>query len=889
MRPLRPSLPLALCALALVAWPACRRRHGAPRPAASLRRVAWRAHPRGGLSVRVDAERALRGAVRIEGDRVASPPWPASPFVAVARGDGGAWLFAAEDGTLYRAPTFTGALAVTGAIVGRAAPAVGDVAAFVQPRSNGALFVVDALRRAWASDGASAPRRLPLERVVGGAFTSAREALAVVEPGVLVASRDGGARFEPVALPRGVALSVDVDGDDVFVRTTEAVLRWRDGALTAAAARPPRLRNALDDRASASLARANGDGPEVPARAAQLVANPDKTVSVLRGDVVVTLDPRTGAERSRVAAPGEDCALVRVAEGLRAVCRHGGWATAVFALRDGASAWTTLRDELRAEPMGRFAFDPRSRRWVVAAPCAQRPVGDPRLLCAYDDVGVTTEHRAPFAALPVAMGDGVALVLDAEATGGDSTEAVVLRDGAFARLDLPMSPASARTATFDGRAIVAWDLDPATARVRALLRAEPRGAAYTWRRVEVPAGADRAVFTAEGAAFVVGRDASLLAESERGGPFRPLPSPVVGDARGLALAPDGEVFCAGPWCRFGAELTLSTAARAAPPVLTRADFAAPPPPRGDRPWIRCAPGGPNVDGPELDHGAAYTGYALRAAVVGESVNLTWEGSTLQGAASVRWPGAGALHAIGAAHATRPAALLERCASDGCSYAFARPGALTPLDLRRPHPHTVSLVAMEDGWVVRADEVRDGVGVVSLIDLSPQGAVRASRTYALAEDPTRAAVGALGARAGLWMRTTGDAMRFVALDARADEAATTVREVHAPCAPGAAREGYARLSYDVSLARGEGWFVEGGEWAVESVLHVASGATCVAAFGAGEPREEPEDDEAERGRTRVRSVVLRAAEGGRFEGRAWAGRLILPQRCALDARSDARGP
>jgi len=820
----------------------------------------------------------------VEGDRASSPPWPASPFVAVARGADGAWLFAAEDGTLYRAPTFTGALTVTGAIDGRAAPAVGDGVAVVQPRSNGALFVVDAQRRSWASDGSSAPRRLPLERVIGGAFTSAREALAVLEPGVLVVSRDGGARFEPVALPGGGALSTDVDGDDVFVRTTEAVLRWRDEALAPAAdARPPRLRNALDGRVSAALARAEEGRSEVPRRAAELVANPDKTVSVLRHDVVVTLDPRTGAERSRVAAPGEDCALVRVAEGLRAVCRHGGWAVAAFALPDGAAAWTTLRDELRAEPMGHYAFDPRSRRWVVAAPCAQRTVGDPRLLCAYDDVGVTTEHRAPFAALPVAMRDGVALVLDAEATSGDRTEAVLLRDGAFARLDLPMSPASARTATFDGRAIVAWDIDPTTARVRALLRAEPQGAAYLWRRVEVPAGASRAVFTAEGAAFVVGRDAALLAVSERGGPFRPLPSPVVGDARGHALALDGEVFCAGPWCRFGADLTLSTVGRAAPPLLTRAEAAAAPPPRGDRPWIRCAPGGPNADGPELDHGAAYTGYALRAAVVGETVNLTWEGSTLQGAASVRWPGGGPVRAIGAAHATRPAALLERCASDGCSYALAMPGALTPLDLRRPHPNTVSLVAMEDGWVVRADEVRDGVGMVALIDLSPQGAVRASRTYALAEDPTRAAVGAMGARAGLWVRTRDGGMRFVALDARAGEAATTAREVHAPCAPGAAREGYARLSYDVSLARGEGWFVEGGEWAVESVLHVANGATCVAAFGGGEPREEPENDEAERGRTRVRSVLLRAAEGGRFEGRAWAGRLILPQRCTLDDR------
>jgi hypothetical protein len=878
VRPLRASL--TLCALALVAHPACRRRHRAARPAAS--RIAWSAQPPDGLAIRVDAERLLRGAVRVEGDRVAAPPWPASPLVAVARAADNLWLFAAEDGTLYRAPTFTGPLAVTGAIEGRAAALVGEGVAFLQPRSNGTLFVVDTQRGAWASDATSAPRRLPLERVVSGAFVTPSEALAVVEPGALRVSRDGGAHFEPVALPTGVALSVDVDGDDVFVRTTDAILRWRDGALSPVAdARTPRERNALDPRTTAALAHVNEGAPAIPLRATQLVANPNGTVSVARGSDVVTVDPRTGAERSRVAAPGEDCTLVRVAEGLRAVCRHGGWAVAAFALRDGATAWTTLRDELRAEPMGRFAFDARSRRWVLAAPCVQRTVGDPRTVCAYDDAGVTTEHRAPFAAYPVAMRDGVALILDAEATSGDSTEAVLLRDGAFVRLDLPLNPGSARTATFDGRAIVAWDVDRTTDRLRALVRGEPQGAGYTWRRLGIPAGSVRGVFTAEGTAFVVGPDASLLAVSERGRPFRPLPSPVVGDARGHALALDTDVFCAGPWCRFGANLTLSTATRSAPPLLVRAEVTPAAPPRGARPWIRCTPGGANTDGPELDHGAAYTGYAIRATTAGDAINLRWEGSTLDAAAMVRWPGAGPVHAIGAAHATRPAAVLERCSPAGCDYAFAMPGVLTPLALHRPYPNTVTLIALDDGWVVRADEVRDAVGVVTLLDLSPQGSLRTSRTYALAEDPTRAAVGAMGGRVGLWMRTPVDTMRFIPLDARPDEAVTTVRESHAPCAPDAPHEGYARVAYDVSLARGEGWFVEGGEWAVESVFHVANGETCVAAFGGGEPREEPENEEAERGRTRVRSVVLRAAAGGRFEGRAWAGRLILPQRCTLD--------
>ncbi len=875
----RPAALLALAALSLAA-PACRRRHRrAARPVASASRAAWYATPAGGLAFRVDAERFVRGAVRVEGDRAAAPPWPASALVAAAPIDGGAWLFAGEDGTVYRAPTFTGALAVAGAIEGRAAPPAGEGTAAVNPRSNGALFVVDLDRRAWAADGTNPPRRLPLTRVISGAFVSAREALAVVEPGALVASRDGGQSFAAVALPAGVALSVDVDGDDAFVRTTDGALRWRDGALSPAGdAPPPAARSAPDARVTTALAGVSAGGPPIPAHVGPAVANPDGTVAVFRDGAVVTLDPRTGVERSRVAAPGDDCALARAADGLRAVCRHGGWAVAAFALRGGQ--WATLRDELRAEPMGAFAFDARSRRWVVAAPCAQRPVADPRLLCSYDDAGVPTEHRAPFAVRPVAMGAGTAVVVDAEATRGDSTEAVVLRDGSLRRVVLPLTPESARTMAFDGADVVAWDLDPAADRIRALVRGVWRGDGFEWRRADVPAGAARGAFT-EGVAVVVGSDTSVLAVSERGGPFRALPSPVAGDARGHALAFEGAFFCAGPWCRLGANLALSTVTRAEPPILTRPSVTPADPPRGERPWIRCSPGGPNAPGPELDHGAAYTGYAVRAVTAGEVVNLTWEGATLRGAAMVRWPGAGVAHALGAPHASRPGALLERCAGGGCTYALALPGVLTPLDVRLVHPGAVSLVAMDEGWVVRVDEVRDGVGVVTLLDLSAQGLRRAARTYALADLPSRAAAGSFGGRVGLWVRARGDVMRFTALDAAPDASPVEARESFAACAPGAAHEGEARVPYDIPLARGEGWFVEGGEWAAEAVLHVANGATCLAGFGGGEPREEPEDDEGERGRTKVRSVVLQAAAGGGFEGRAWAGRLMLPQRCALD--------
>ena len=875
----------ALLALSLVFTPACRRRRGGVRHSRP-QGIHWFVAPATGVSVRVDATRFFRGAVRAEGDHVAAPPWTTSPLTATASLDGGRWLFATEDGTLYDAPSFTGPLRIVGSLRGRATPLPGEGPSFVNPTSRGAMFVLDAGRAAWKVDGEGAPSRMPLERVIHGAFVTRDVALAVVEPGLLMASSDGGAHFAVVPVARGVPLSVDVTEQGAVVRTSEGSFAWRDGALGDAVELPaPALRNALDQSALAILQRTSEAMPPVPWAPAAATANPDGTVSVVRGDAVVTLDPRTGAERSRVAAPGEDCTVFRARDGLRALCRHGGWATAVFALADRSTEWSLLRDELRAEPMGATLFDPSSRAWLVAAPCEQRPTLDRHLLCVYGDDGSRRTVSAPFLAVPLAMRAGEALVMDGEATRDGPTHAAILRDGRFTPVTIPLGMYSAQTATLDDRAVIAWELDSARDELVAMHRGEPATSGYTWRRIEVPRGARRGMFASEGRVFVAGGDGSLLARSERGGAFATLPSPVRGGARAHTMDLSGGWFCVGPWCRFGGNLTASFVGNQEALTLTR-DDATPTPPTHLRVqgWLRCGPSGPNADGPDMDHGAAISGYALRVRAVGDVMNVSWFGATLQGAASGRWPGGTTepVRAIGAVNATRPAALLERCTTSACEYAFVSPSGVVPLDLRRSLGGGVSFHAAPDGWLVRSVDLRDGVALVTLLDVTSQGTVRARRTYATGEEPTRTAVGYVGARVGLWVRTSDETLRFTAIDARPEDASLQAAESHDACAPDAPFDGVALLQHDMVLARGEGWMVEAGEWQVEEALHVSAGQSCMASLAGGEPREEPEN-EREGERLKVRTFVLNAVANSAFEGRAWAGHLMLPQRCTRDER------
>lgn len=886
---MRISAPLAraLLVAALVATPSCRRlRHAAPARRTAAR---WFVTPAEGPALRLDARRVLMGALRITGDGAAPPPWPTSPLVTAARLREGRWLFASADGTVYASDRFDGPLSVRGAIEGRAAPfRIEDRRAVAPVHSEGALFVIDARRRAWAVSASGAPRRLPLERVVSGAFTSPDEVLAVVEPGRLVASRDGGEHFDEIAISEGVPLVLAEGERGVVVRTTAGTLAWT-GALTVVANSADAGDASLDPRVATARRSALDGWPPLPSTPDAVVEGPGDAVSVLRDRVIVTLDARTGRERSRVAAPGEGCSIARARDGLRAVCRHEGWASAAFALRDGASAWETLRDELRAEPMGRAVFDPTSRAWVVAAPCRQRTLPDRRALCATLDDGRAVEIEAPFAPLPVAARDGVTLLVDGDARGAGPTRAALLRGATLTSFEMPVSADGARASKLAENNLFTWEIAP-SGELTALLLGALTPSGVSWRRVEAPRGARRGAIASDGHAYVYGSDASVLAERARDGDFHALPSPVRGGAAGLTLDLEGPAFCAGAWCRLGSELALSRRGSSAAALIARDDPTPPPSfQRRLRATVDCAPSGPDLEGPDMDRGSAASGYAVTARAQGDAVTVVWYGATLRASATLRWPGrtdapAVAIVALGAVGASAAAAVLERCSANGCDHALATPSGLTDLALGRAIPGGVRLHVAPEGWLVRADAMRDGVSLVTLVSLDPRGAARARRTYALADDPIHTAAGSFGARVGLWIRTDDRRMRFVAIDAASGETSPEVAESHATCAPDAPHEGDAHVIADMALARGRGWAVEPDEWMLDEVLYVGRGGSCVASLGGGEARDEAEAErESDRGPVKVRTFMLRAGPDGALRGTAWGGHRASPQRCEVTPR------
>ena len=881
---MRPTIASTL-ALALLSTSACRRlhRHHSARHASTA--VHWFTWPAQGLAARVDASRFFRGAVRVEDGHAAPAPWPAAAIVSVARVDNG-WLFACEDGSLYRSTTFTGRLTSIGGLTSRVAPLEADGAvASVRPRSEGALFVIDAQRDAWAVDASGNARKLPLTRVRHGVFASPTEVFAVVEPGALVHSTDGGASFTPVALSQGAALSVLVDDRGVAVRTTEGALRWNNGALAPATdVAAPSVANALDRDQDAVVARAAEGIPDVPWRPGAVASNPDGTVSMVRNDAAVTVDPATGVERSRVLLPGEDCVLARARDGLRAVCRQGGWALTVSALADGAHEWTLLRDERRAEPMGPAFFDRTSRAWIVGAPCRQRTEPDPHRVCFYTDAGEPVELRVPFTAVLVSMHDGAALLIDGDTRRAASTRAAIVTATSTKELFLPGNVMSAQSATLDGDALMMWDVDPDGDHLLALIRGERRGDSFEWHRVDAPSGTRRGVIAQGGRAIVAGSDASLLAMSTRGGPFTALPSPVDGAGAAFELSMAGQWFCAGPWCRLGGNLLMSTAGSRDVGVVARHDAApAIEVTRRPRRVFECHPDGVATPGVDMDRGNAVSGYAIRSQVLGSTVNLTWYGATLNGSASVTWAGAmgDLFRAIGATMATAPGAMLERCSQGACERAFAWSRGVAALPLPRTMPGTAALHATADGWIARADDLREGAPRVTLVAIDARGIVTAERTFTLASQDARADAGTFGGAAGLWVREGATALRFHPIGGGAT---TTVEESASGCDTSASSpEGMVFRVTEVSAVRGEDWLVDPSEWQLEERLRVSSGRACVVSIAGGEPRDEVEEREARREHTPVRTMILETTGADGARARAWAGHEVHAQRCVLRPR------
>ena len=881
----------ALAALLAALSTACRRAQqapsGAPPRAVAAPRGRWTGDAPGGPALRVEAGRYLAGSARRTDTALAAPPYPARPLVAAARVASG-WRFATADGAVLEARDFLGPLTEVGRFEGSARPLSDGLEdrrlhAFSH---RGALAWRDAEGRAWSHDGRGA-RRLPLEGVLDALFVSAQRVFAITAPGALHRSDDGGARFAAVPLDDGeVALALGLAGDDALLATSRRRLRLdpATGAFVEAPGLPSPVDLALAEDPPPVAAPVGRTLPDDPARAAALA---DGTLAVAVDDALRLVDLAGGEAARTVALPGRSCALAAGHGAARAVCTHEGWARAVYALRDG-SRWELLRDELRAEPMGAVAFDDRSEAWVVAAPCRQQPQADATALCAYLPDGRPRTVHAPFAAQVVDFHDGAALVT---ATDGAPalTRAVLLRGEAMTALSLPVGPVEARAMRWHGDALSVWSHDARGALV--LHRAEVRGDRVSpWQRVEAPAGALRGLVSRD-MVIAWGRDASALWSLARDGRFTPLPSPVQGDARALALDLDAPSWCAGRVCRIAGALEFASDATGAPWFIARAEGAAAPPPpwrapgAGDgRVFYGCSVGPAEGAGPELDHGAAVSGYALHWERAGASLVARWEGATVRGALRAPWPAGvdgAALTAAAPVSATAPIALFSWCAGATCARRLGTPRGLFEVSLAAPErAHRSDLVMAEGGRVMAlARGVTAGRTVAYAALLDPvSGGTLAARAVACDGPPSRVLPGSLGGVDGLWIPVDARRWRFVPLRGEVPETVVEDPGVARACPATATLRGVLRRIDGYSALHGEGWSPIADEWQIEERLELDGDGLCARSVGGGESRDESAFAGHGPERDLVRSFALASDGDGHLTGSAWRGRQRFAMRC-----------
>lgn len=813
-------------------------------------------------AVRVSEGFTLHGALRAHNGLAARPPHPVAPIAATARVADGSWRFAAADGSLYRAATFTGPLSPAGELpFALELPAARDDVALQGAHGEGALIALDRSLRAHRVDAEGRVTALPLARVISACAVDARTVLAVTEPGALSISRDAGRSFAALRPPAGVALAVWMTDEGARVRTTAGTYVLRDGALVPdpSGLTPARWLRVSDD--VAARVRASTSAPPFGLGEGESASPDGRAVFTVRGDRFVQVGPRGEALRSE-RLPGDSCALLPAWGGVGAVCR-AGWGRVILTRRVDDPGWRVLRDERDAAPVGEVVFDRRTPAWATDAPCSQRPE-DADAMCLVDRDGVAR-------AIPRA---GMLLDLDDERLVTWANGEVLVRDARGARITatpLTEAPLGGYAARWMGASLVVLPRGDRAAHAWVFARG-------AWRRVTLPG--DGAGFTDDGAVLTWREDGSSFATTRDLARFDPIAAPVRGVASEVEL-PFAVLRCVAGWCQLGPRLTFTRRPIEDGRALARLAPRAPSAPATPQRTIACTHEGERP-AQEIDHGAASTGYAVRVRELGpEELAVTWEGDTLRGELRGRVPArAGArMEVRGVAFATAPTALITRCNDAGCDHLLATRDGIADLHLGRRAPGGVEVHAWPDGYVARFDDVRDDGVLVSLARTDLRGVVLWRRTYALAGRLEEAGAGRWAGRDGLWIASPLGRMRFHPLDGgdvSVVEAPAPTAET-LPCAGGESGDGELRWVHAVPVVRGPGWFLERGRWQHEQVLSVSASRVCVRAIGGGEPHEESEAREGREEREPVRSFVLRA-EGGGYAGDAWSGRRRITLRC-----------
>lgn len=871
---------LSLVALAsLSALTGCRRLRRRAARHAPTTATGWFVRTHDGDTRRVETGRYVRGALRFTDRAVAQGPHPATPITAAARLDDNLWLFASEDGTIYRSRGYDGPLTVVASLPARTAPL--PLRSRHVPFSRGALLVIDADRHAHTVDRAGVVRRLPFERVLAGAFTAPSELGVVVEPGELHASHDGGAHFDRIDGHAGAIydFSAEDNGTRIGLAPTLSARR-ADPARTA----PPPPRPPIPEALDALVEREVPQQSRLPIEPSRVAQRADGTLALVRERELAILDATTLAVRRTVSLPdASSCTVHASSPRLRLMCTTARGSYDVFEEPAAPGApWTLLRGESRAEPMSDALFDDRSPAWVIAAPCTADPtLGldgeiDPRAACLYDTHGTKHDVRLPFDAVPVTMHRATALFVDVAASGvGGPTRALLVREDGVRAVTLPVGSEAARTGHFQNDTLAFWERED-THLHHVLGALTPRG--YSWQRITAPAGARAGVHGAGGVAIAFGRHLHEAWQSVGGAPFRPLTSPVAGTSYPIAV-PDEESasYCVGAWCRLDRMRVLGPGAAGTSTLVARSD--APLPPRTARPEhaprvIECTTEAA-VATPPTDAYAFVNGHAAQVHADGSGLLVSWVGEAVASFVTVR-DGMNLVGAVPPLHAvigtTAPAAWIERCRGTTCAWTLIDRARVVRLPLD-DDARDVQVFARPGGYLVAYWTNAESSERFTLAHVSERGELSDERVFVTLAAREDVHVGALDGQVGAWIEQPDGRMRFHSLLRGGPSDVTDAPTAStALCDPALTPRGEVWVTGTLTdVVQGASWNTLSLVWEKREHFLLTPQGVCLHGAEGGTTERLPATE-------RVRGYAVTARAAGELTGTAWGNGLRIPLRC-----------
>lgn len=335
--------------------------------------------------------------------------------IAIASRMRNGWLFAGWDGALYRAPYFTAPLERIGSTEAQPLET-----GFI---SAGRLAVSDKQGQLWigGNDGFrrwNAPEGTTL---LDAGFSDESFGVAVVSPGRLYRTTDGGARWDLVDMGGNGAFEVLPESDSFVVRAAGGQYRVtaRDAPVAFSGIALGSDTQITEQAQLRAAALSEGPG----ARALQLtqgaiVLPPDRvyyTTNSYRpphdrfgahvrpaGYVQDELWVATpGQAQTRVEPPGAQCRYFPWRDKIYAVCRDLSTYRAALFSGDGLSSWTSITPPTNMNVWGQFASSADGRSLWSFNACDNSAHGSNLVWCRYDGGrwnNVEIERRATFVA-----------------------------------------------------------------------------------------------------------------------------------------------------------------------------------------------------------------------------------------------------------------------------------------------------------------------------------------------------------------------------------------------------------------------------------------------------------------------------------------------------------